>query len=433
MSAPKDRWLEYRDIASVTGAPRNPKLHAQEKIDASLARFGYTNPVLYDERTGRLVAGHGRIESLRGMKGRGEPAPEGVRVRADAWLIPVMRGWSSKDDREAEAYLLADNQLTTAGGWDEEALAQMLRELDAAKVDVANLGWDADDLAALIAPPKPEGGDDPGPQEPPENPVSVFGGVYQLGPHRLMCGDSTDAAMVARFMDGRKAQLMATDPPYLVDYTGGNHPYSNSHKKAKRPEGDQDKHWDDYNEASVELFDKFLAAALPHLEDRAPVYQWHASRRQKLVEEAWEKNGLFVHQTVIWAKPQGVLTRSHFMWAMEPCFYGWRRGMQPEHDRRPPPNRTNVWNLTTDSIEETGIHPTQKPLEVCRWPISWHTKPGELCYEPFGGSGTCLISAAMEGRVCFTIEMSPAFCDAIRKRWGKFARSAGLDPGPDAL
>jgi DNA modification methylase len=428
----KDRWLEYQDLEAVTPAVRNPKLHAKEKIDASLARFGYTNPVLFDERTGRLVAGHGRLEGLRGMRDRGEPAPDGIRVRDGRWLLPVMRGWSSKNDHEAEAYLLADNQLTTAGGWDEEQLAAMMRDLEAASVSIADLGWSVDEIQALTADPAPEGGDDPGPQEPPATPVSVVGEVYELGPHRLMCGDSTDPEMVARLMNGEKARLMATDPPYLVDYDGGNHPYSKSHRDAGRPEGEQDKRWDDYNEASKTLFDDFLRVALPHLFDDAPIYQWHAVKRQKLVEEAWEKNGLLFHQTILWVKPQGVLTRSDFMWAHEPCFYGWKQGNRPPKERRPPASTSNVWNLDARP-QNLQIHPTQKPIEVCRWPISWHTLPGELCYEPFGGSGTCLMAAAMEGRRCFTMEKSPAFVDAIRRRWTVWAKTAGVDPGPGAL
>lgn len=117
------------------------------------------------------------------------------------------------------------------------------------------------------------------------------------------------------------------------------------------------------------------------------------------------------------------------MWSYEPCFYGWKEGHQPEPDRKPPPSQQNVWALDTKSLDVKGVHPTQKPLEVCRWPIRWHLREGELCYEPFGGSGTCLIAAAMEGRRCNAVELSPAFCDVIRKRWGGYARSAGLDVG----
>ena len=121
-------------------------------------------------------------------------------------------------------------------------------------------------------------------------------------------------------MSGEKATLLATDPPYLVDYQGGNHPQSSVNKPDVK-----DKHWDDYvdPETSVAFFADFLRIALQHCVERVPVYQWHATPRQVLVEEAWKANGLLVHQTIIWAKARGVLTHSHYLWSHEPCFYSW--------------------------------------------------------------------------------------------------------------
>lgn len=436
------RYIEHMPIDSVVDAEKNPKAHDLATLGKSIERWGFNDAPILDDRTGRLVAGHGRFELLRQWKEAGGAAPDGVEVDVTGrWLVPVQRGWSSKDDQEAQAFLLAHNKISEAGGWHADQLTTVLQELQAhyeplGGLGILPLGFSETALSQLLAEP-PAAGEDPGPQEPPAVARSKTGELYLLGPHRLLCGDSTNAEDVARVMDGERATLMATDPPYLVDYDGTNHPNSHHVKAGRTTTGTGDeignKHWDDYNEASKTLFVDFLRVALPHLDERAPVYQWHASRRQALVEAAWEANGLFVHQTIQWVKNRGVLTRSHFLWRSEPCFYGWRVGMQPEKDRRPPSNQTNVWELDTSSIEMKGIHPTQKPLEVCRWPISWHMKPGEVCFEPFGGSGTCLIAAALEGRRCFTIEMSPAFCDAIRIRWTRFAASAGVDPGPGAL
>lgn len=436
------RYIEHMDVDAISEAVRNPKAHDLETLAKAIERWGFADAPVMDERTVRLVAGHGRLTVLRQWRDAGGLPPDGVEVDVTGrWLVPVQRGWSSKDDREAEAFLMAHNRISEAGGWHDDILGAVLKDMAAHFEPLGGLatlpmGFSESFLSQILAVPHAPG-EDPGPQEPPAEPVSKTGELYQLGPHRLLCGDSTKPEDVARVMNGERATLMATDPPYLVDYDGTNHPNSH-HKKAGRQEtkGGEDvgnKHWGDYNEASKTLFDDFLRVALPHLEERAPVYQWHASRRQALVEAAWEKNGLFVHQTIQWVKKRGVLTRSHFLWRSEPCFYGWRVGKQPEKDRRPPSTETNVWELDTSSIERKGIHPTQKPLEVCRWPISWHMKPGEVCFEPFGGSGTCLIAAALEGRRCFAIEMSPAFCDAIRIRWTMFAKSAGVDPGPGAL
>jgi hypothetical protein len=144
------RRIEYVPLSKVVPALRNPKLHAEADLDKSVGRFGYTEPVLLDERTGRLVAGHGRIDSLKRLKEKGGEPPEGVQVQGKEWAIPVTRGWASRNDSEAEAYLLASNQLTIAGGWDEEKLEEMLRDL-AATQSLDGAGWDEKELEKLLA------------------------------------------------------------------------------------------------------------------------------------------------------------------------------------------------------------------------------------------------------------------------------------------
>jgi DNA modification methylase len=228
--------------------------------------------------------------------------------------------------------------------------------------------------------------------------------------HRLLCGDSTDAGDVARLMDGKRAVLMATDPPYLVNYQGGNHPQS-WHNKASV----KDKHWDDYHEGSgPEFFVQFLRVALEHaLVPNAAIYQWHAHRRQALVEAAWHEAGLLVHQQIIWVKARPVLTRSHYMRQHEPCFYGWQEGHPPA--RKPPPNARTVWQVDQQG-ESDGIHPTQKPLATVSPCIEYHTARGEICYEPFSGSGTCLVAAEQLGRLCYAVELAPEFVAVALQR-----------------
>ena len=157
---------------------------------------------------------------------------------------------------------------------------------------------------------------------------------------------------------------MATDPPYLVDYTGGNHPAS----KGNQGKPSKDKHWDEYvdPEASVEFYRKFLTLSLGHLKPNSAIYQWHAYRRQVLVEQAWRESGLLVHQQIIWAEARGVLTHSHYLWAHEPCFYGWVEGHQPS--KKPPASERTIWQLDQQG-SSMNIHPTQKPLELFLRPI----------------------------------------------------------------
>lgn len=409
-------------IASLATDPKNARKHPERNIEAvasSLRTYGQRKPIVV-RREGMVVeAGNGTLEAAKRL------------------------GWASiaavivdDDPRTATGYALADNRTAELAEWDGDILRDLLVDLRDADFDLSSTGWTDRDINKMIGAVASGGeGHDPGAQDVPENPSSVPGTIYHLGPHKLLCGSSTDAEAVARLMGGEKARLMATDPPYLVDYDGTNHGNLTSAQRERAARGgtDGNKRWDDYNEASATLWRDFIKVALVHLTDDAPIYQWHASRRQVLVEQAWQENGLLLHQTIIWVKKRAVLTRSHFLWTYEPCFYGWKQGNQPERERRPPEDTRNVWELGTDTLDVKGIHPTQKPLEVCRWPIQWHTKRGELCYEPFGGSGTCLIAAAMEGRRCNAVELSPAFCDAIRKRWGAYARSAGIEPGSDAL
>jgi len=209
--------------------------------------------------------------------------------------------------------------------------------------------------------------------------------------------------------------LLATDPPYLVDYSGGNHPAS----KGNKGKPGRDKHWDDYQdpEASVEFYQKFLALGLEHLKPNCAVYQWHAHRRQALVEAAWIRCGLLVHQQIIWVKARGVLTHSHYLWSHEPCFYGWVEGQPPS--KKPPSNQRTVWTLDQQG-SSMNIHPTQKPLELFLRPIEYHTEFGDIVYEPFLGSGTQLIAAEKLSRICFALEREPQYVDVAVKRWEAF-------------
>jgi len=237
------------------------------------------------------------------------------------------------------------------------------------------------------------------------------GGLYVLGTHRLLVGDATDPANLARLMAGEKAALLATDPPYLVNYRADNHPESWLGSPASK-----DKSWDDCHDpvAGVEFYRAFLAAALPHLAPDAAIYQWHAEKRRSLVEAAWEACGLHLHQIIIWVKSRPVLGRSHYMWGHEPCAYGWLRGHEPA--LRPPASATTVWEAG-GAGEPRGLHPTQKPVELFRCPIEYHTVAGDIVLDPFAGSGTAIVAAERTGRRAFCIEISPTFAQAAIERW----------------
>ncbi len=411
--------VEWVSIDRLTLNPANPRINdaAVPHVAASLARFGWQQPIVA-KRDGEVIAGNTRLKAARSLSMQSAPVV-----------------WFGGCDLEAAAYGVADNKLHELSSFDQPALAKLIDQLRREDVSFDGLGFAADEITELLNELRASDAgnvEDPGPGEIPTNPVSRPGDLLLLGEHRLLCGDSTKPEDVSRVMAGAKATLLATDPPYLVDYDGANHP-SQHHKKAGRRPGPGkelgNKHWDEYVDpvSSVAFYSDYLSAALTHCVERVAVYQWHATRRQSLVEEAWKQTGLLVHQTIIWAKARGVLTHSHFLWAHEPAFYGWREGFMPEKGRRPPAEMTTVWHL--DQVGESlGLHPTMKVLAIFERPIEWHTRPGEICLEPFCGSGTQLIAAEKLGRRCYAIEISPAFVDVAVRRWEQATgRKATLD------
>lgn len=229
-------------------------------------------------------------------------------------------------------------------------------------------------------------------------------------------------------MAGKRAILMATDPPYLVDYTGGMHPSASkaSDKKWEKALSTKDKQWDDYidHDHSVAFYVDFLRCALDvALAESVAVYQCHGIMRTDVVLQAWREVGLLPHQILIWKKGRPVLTHAHYMWDYEPFIYGWPEGHMPKS--KPPADAKAVWEIESKIEDNPGsIHPTMKPVELIRRPILYHTKPGGLMFEPFSGSGTALIAAENTGRACYAMEQSPAFVDAALLRWEAYAGQA---------
>ena len=397
--------LPIRDLRPDPANPRRMSDEELESLTRSIREFGLIDPIIARREDKVVIGGHQRLIAARKL---------GLKQ------VPVVLVDLSAD--QARLLNLALNRIS--GSWDQELLARLLTDLNAVPdVDMSLSGFSEDELQkhlkSLESREKRERLEtfdlDEAMEAARTTPVARTGDLWLLGDHRLLCGDSTDGGDLARLMDGQKASLMATDPPYLVDYTGGNHPAS----KGNQGKPSKDKHWDEYvdPEASVEFYRKFLTLSLEHLKPNSAIYQWHAYRRQALVEQAWRESGLLVHQQIIWAKARGVLTHSHYLWAHEPCFYGWVEGHQPS--KKPPASERTIWQLDQQG-SSMNIHPTQKPLELFLRPIEYHTEVGDLCYEPFLGSGTQLIAAEKLGRVCYAMEREPQYVDVAVKRWESF-------------
>jgi DNA modification methylase len=426
MANPFKADVVWRDPSSLTPYARNAKTHPDAQIDkiaASIAEYGFDVPIVVDG-DGVIIKGHGRLLAARRLNLPSVP----VIVRTD--LSPA----------RVKAARITDNK-SAESDFDIDLLVIDVKELMDEGYD-GPLGIDKNELATIltqsVTDPGGLAGEDHVP-DPPAIPVSRSGDLWLLGSHRLLCGDSTNSDHVTRLMNGERAILFATDPPYLVDYDGTNHP-QNRARKAKLARGetggtDGNKDWSatygvtwDDSSQGPELYRKFIKAAIEHaIDPHAAWYCWHASRRQAMLEEVWTEMGAFQHQQIIWNKEKGVLTRSRYLWKHEPCLMGWIKGNLPPKVEGAG-ILPSVWDIHGLSGEERPDHPTPKPLDCFAIPMRQHVEPGGLCYEPFSGSGSQIIAGQSTGRRVFALEISPAYVDVAVMRWQMASgQSAVLD------
>ena len=243
--------------------------------------------------------------------------------------VPVV--WFEGSDLDATAYSIADNRLHEYSTWNDSALAAILETLRQEDAREA-VGYSNDDIQTLLQKLEDELPErevnDPGPVEPPERPVSRRGDLWILGQHRLLCGDSTLQADVDCLLDGNKAALLSTEPPYCVNYTGNDRPIHNG-----KPSG---KDWTQvYREVEIkdlgEFMDKVLVAWLPLLLGQSAIHIWHAHVQQPTIAAVFERHELLLHQVIVWVKPCAVFGHSYYRWRHEPCAFGWKRGYKPQH------------------------------------------------------------------------------------------------------
>lgn len=418
-------------ISSLVPWQKNPRKiteDAYKGLRDSLEKFGYLGLIVVNKRNMQVVSGHQRLKVLRE-----QGFEEVICIVVDVDDIAQQAMAVSLNNQEITGYfteelmpILEDLRRQIPEDYLSLRLAELRENME--ELEVENKGRTApDDL-----PP------------PPKEPVTRPGDLWILGDHRLLCGSSTKAEDVARLMDGHRAQLMATDPPYLVDYTG-----------ACRPNGGKD--WSDmYHEIDIKdargFLKDFLALGMGCIDENAAIYMWHADRRLVLIYEIFKELNILMHQHIIWVKPCTVLTFSVYPWRHEPCIFGWRRGCKPffrpsrkrigsvweitifrSGDPETPEYYSDLWKVDWEGKKRNnGLdHPTVKPTEIFAIPMRVHTKPGDICYEPFSGSGSQIIAAERVNRRCFAMEIEPVFCDVAVRRWeeftGKKAQLAGKE------
>lgn len=436
----------YKPLSSLHEWKDNYNSNDVTEIARSIRRFGF-NSALRVWRGDIVMAGNHTCKALKLIQQQGTNAdldrawpPANVIVEGDEWYVQWI-DVSHLDEMEAKAYAIADNHLARKAVTDDRLLAQYLQEIAESdpKMLVAT-GFDnksMDRLIAQVAEEIMDSGDDPGPEvdrgaelqakwQTERGQVWIIPSKTGKGEHRLMCGDSTSADDVARLMNGKKAALFATDPPYLVGYDGNNHPHAFNDEDKNKDWSETYHDWDS-PEQGVDLYEGFIAVAIQAaIRKNAAWYCWHASRNQAMLEAVWQKHGAFVHQQIIWMKDRPILTRSWYMWQHEPCFFGWIKGQKPRRlaDNFPP----SVWQVATLPPGTSTYHPTSKPVELFTTPIQQHTQAGDICYEPFSGSGTQFVAAEQLGRLVYGMELQPVYVAVILERLA----GMGLEPRLEA-
>ena len=363
----------------------NARTHSPEQVNklrSSLREFGFINPIIVDGQY-NVIAGHGRLEAARA---------EGIAE------VPCVFA-EHLTEAQKKAYILADNRMALDAGWDEELLRVEIEALQAEAFDVSLTGFDEAEIADLFADDAEVIEDDFDVDAELEKPAFTKpGDLWLLGRHKLFCGDSTNEDSYSLLMDGKKANLVVTDPPYNVNYEG-------AAGKIKNDNMGNDK------------FYNFLLSAFccmeKHMADDASIYVFHADTEGLNFRRAFADAGFYLSGTCIWKKQSLVLGRSPYQWQHEPVLFGWKKNGKHKwySDRK----QTTIWEF--DKPKKNADHPTMKPVPLVAYPIKNSSSANAIVLDPFGGSGSTLIACEQTDRICFTCELDEKYCDVIVKRY----------------
>ena len=372
--------MQLISIAKLVPYQNNARTHSPaqiQKLRSSLREFGFVNPVIID-RDYNVIAGHGRIAAAR---------EEGITE------VPCVFA-DHLTDAQKKAYIIADNRMAMDAGWDEELLRVELEALTEMGFDLGMTGFDEKELASLFPADEAKEDDFDVEAELQKPTFTKPGDVWTLGRHRLVCGDSTKEETYTALMDGVKANLVITDPPYNVNYEG-------SAGKIKNDNMADDK------------FYEFLLAAFKNMESvmapDASIYVFHADTEGLNFRRAFADAGFYLSGCCIWKKQSLVLGRSPYQWMHEPVLFGWKKN--GKHQWYTGRKETTIWEF--DKPKKNGDHPTMKPIPLLAYPIGNSSMANSVVHDPFGGSGSTLIACEQTDRICRTIELDEKFCDVI--------------------
>lgn len=390
-------WVPIDELHVWKDNPRKNDGAPVKKVAESIHRFGFASPIIA-RRNGEIIAGHTRYKAAKQLK-----------------LDRVPVRYMDLEPDAAHLLALADNRTAEEAEWDDAMLSAVLGQLESRGADLASTGFDEKELERLLRDVSADSDADGEVIEPPADPITKLGDLWLLGDHRLLCGDSTKAEDVNRLMAGDRAAAVISDPPYGVSYVGKTKDALPVHNDGK--------------DTLLPLLQKSLSLASDNCLAGACWYI-AAPPGPPFFEFATVLRGLEIwRQTLVWAKQSLVMGHSDYHYQHEAIFYGWKPGAS--HKAPPDRKQTTLWHYNRPTASRE--HPTMKPVELFAKMIENSTAVGSLVFEPFCGSGTTLIAAEQLGRKCYGMEISPAYCDVIVRRWETMTgQTATLESAPTA-
>ena len=375
--------MENRDISTIYPYKKNAKRHTNKQIKQvanSIREFGFNQPIVVDKK-GVIIVGHGRYEASKALK---------------MASVPVLE--VNLTDDQAKAYRLADNKLNESP-WEMDLVIDELKELELAGFDIDLTGFDKDLLI---------GADDKDDEVPevPDEPISKLGDIYQLGNHRIMCGDSTKIEDVEKLMDGKKADMVFTDPPYNVDYGKGNNP---RHKlRSIKNDNKNEFDWDEFVKEYLTVIFTFCDGN---------IYITMSDKELGHLQRSFIELGGKWASFIIWVKDRLVLSAKDYHSRHETILYGWKDGT-PDRLRVEDRKQTDVWEIKRPGNSE--LHPTMKPIELIEKAVLNSSKQEDNVSDIFLGSGSTLIACEKTNRICYGMELDPKYVDVIIARWEEY-------------
>ena len=398
--------IVYKKVNELIPYINNSRTHNEEQVNqivASINEFGFTNPLLIDEKD-NIIAGHGRLLASK-------------KLKMDEVPCIVLSGLT---EAQKKAYIIADNKMALNAGWDDELLKIELENLKELDFDLELTGFNVDELDDILGTEEEkEVVEDDFEIEVPEEPKAKLGDIYQLGSHFLMCGDSTKEEDVSKLMNGVKADMVFTDPPYNVDYSNAERP------KAGKTDLGKIKN----DTMSEDDFIYFLGQVYKRLDentkDNSSFYIWYADKSTISFYTALLETNIKFNQLLIWKKPM-LLGRSKYQWAHEPCIFAIKGSPYFTEDR----TKTTVWDFGGYD-KSKNVHPTQKPLFLPTEAINNSSKKDDIVLDLFGGSGSTLIACEQLNRKCYMMELDPHYISVIIERYINFTGNDVYRLNPD--